>query len=433
MIVSRELQERLFEVAFVGLHQGRVEVPLRQGTRRPVGLRGRDGGSEHVAVDARGDPGVGEREPTRLEVGDADDDARCSPRREHLVDRPGGDELAASHDRDAIRDLLDLRQDVARDEYRAALCPEAPQEASHLDDPGGIEAVGRLVVVVLVGALLATAVGLVIAAFDSTPPTDAQIAAARVQAREEFANCLVADYEGVQFEGTLEEFCREFFGDPSDYMPSHLKLADLPEVLEGISSITSILALVVGASVVAVSWQTGTISTIFTWEPRRLRWFAARILVIAAGVFVMTLVIVAFVSAGLALAAMLRGSTVGIDGGWRSDVLTTSLRVSVAAAAAALIGGGVAAAGRHTSAALGVVFVWTAVIEGLIRGFRPLWSPWLLGDNLVSFLSWRVTDYQVSTFESYIVTPGRASFVILGYVALTLALGFTFIRIRDVQ
>ena len=291
----------------------------------------------------------------------------------------------------------------------------------------------RLVVVLLVGALLATTIGLVIASFDSTPPTDAQIAAAKVQARAEVANCLVSDYEGVQFEGTLGEFCREFFGDPSDYMPSHLKLADLPEVLEGISSITSILALVVGASVVAVSWQTGTISTIFTWEPRRLRWFAARILVIAAGVFVMTLVIVAFVSAGLAIAAMLRGSTVGIDGGWRSDVLTTSLRVSGAAAAAALIGGGVAAVGRHTSAALGVVFVWTAVIEGLIRGFRPLWSPWLLGDNLVSFLSWERMEVQFSSFESYTVTPGRAMIVILGYTAVTLALGFTFIRIRDVQ
>ena len=291
----------------------------------------------------------------------------------------------------------------------------------------------RLVVVILVGALLATAVGLVIAAFDSTPPTDAQIAAARVQARAEVESCLTADYEGVQFEGTLEEFCREYFGDPSDYMPSHLKLADLPEVLEGVSSITSILALVVGASVVAVSWQTGTISTIFTWEPRRLRWFAARIIVIAAGVVVMTLVILAFVSAGLAVASMLRGSTVGIDGGWRSDVVTTSLRVSAAAAAAALIGAGVAAVGRHTSAALGVVFVWTAVIEGLIRGFRPLWSPWLLGDNLVSFLGWERMEVQVSQFEFYTVTPGRASFVILGYVALTLALGFTFIRIRDVQ
>ncbi|HEX4942149.1 MAG TPA: hypothetical protein VFW51_06420, partial [Actinomycetota bacterium] len=223
------------------------------------------------------------------------------------------------------------------------------------------------------------------------------------------------------------------FGDPAQYMGSHLKLADLPGVMEGISSITSIMGLVVGASVVAVSWQTGTISTILTWEPRRFRWFAARILVIAAGVLVMTLAIVAFLSAGLALAAATRGSTVGTDGAWRSDVLSTALRVGAAASISSVIGAAVAAVGRHTAAALGVVFVWTAVIEGLIRGFRPLWSPWLLGDNLVSFLSWSATDYQVSTFETFTVTPGRAVFVILGYTAITLLLGCTFIRVRDVQ
>lgn len=291
----------------------------------------------------------------------------------------------------------------------------------------------RLVVVMLVGAFLATTVGLVIAAFDSTPPTEAQIAAARVRAREEVAACLVADYEGVRFEGTLEEFCREYFADPTEYLPSHLALVDLPDVLEGVSSVTSILALVIGASVVAVSWQTGTIGTILTWESRRLRWFAARSLVIAGGVFVMTVAIVAFLSVGLAVAATLRGSTLGVGSAWWSDVSATSLRVALAATISAVIGGAVAAVGRHTAAALGVVFVWTAVIEGLIRGFRPLWSPWLLGDNLVAFLGWQRMEVQVSISESYVVTPGRALFVILGYAVLTLALGFTFVRIRDVQ
>lgn len=291
----------------------------------------------------------------------------------------------------------------------------------------------RLVVVLLVGTFLATTVGLVIAAFDSTPPTDAQIAAAEVRAREEFAACLVAEYEGVRFGETLEEFCRENLGDPGQYLPPHLALVDLPGVLEGISSITSILALVVGASAVAVSWQTGTISTILTWEPRRLRWFAARVLVVAAGVAVMTLAIVAFLSAGLAAAAALRGTTFGTDGAWWSDVLTTSLRVAAAATFSALIGAAVAAVGRHTAAALGVVFVWTAVIEGLIRGLRPRWAPWLLGDNLVSFLSWERMEMQFAPFASYTITPGRALFVIAGYTAVTLALGFTFIRVRDVQ
>jgi ABC-2 type transport system permease protein len=291
----------------------------------------------------------------------------------------------------------------------------------------------RLVVVLLGASLIGTGVGVVIAAFQSTPPAAEAVATASAQAREEVAACLVQDWEGVEIQGSLEQFCEDNFGDPAQYMGSHLKLADLPGILEGISSITSILGLVVGASVVAVSWQTGTISTILTWEPRRLRWFAARVLVIAAGVLLMTLAIVAFLSAGLALAAMTRGSTVGTDGAWWSDVLLTSLRIGVAAMISAVIGAAVAAVGRHTAAALGVVFVWTAVIEGLIRGFRPLWSPWLLGDNLVSFLSWSTTDSQVSTFETFTVTPGRAVFVILGYTAITLVLGFTFIRIRDVQ
>ena len=291
----------------------------------------------------------------------------------------------------------------------------------------------RLVVVLLVGALVATGIGLVLAAIDSTPPTDAQIAAAEARAREEFASCLVADYEGVQFEGTLEEFCRTYPGDPTQYMPSHLALVDLPGIVEGVSSITSILALVVGASVVAASWQTGTISTILTWEPRRVRWFAARIVVIAAGVFAMTTLILVFLSVGVALAAMLRGSTVGVDGSWWSDVLTTSLRVSVAATLSATIGGAVAAVGKHTAAALGVVFVWTAVLEGVIRAFRPEWIPWLLGDNLVSFLSWQTTEYQVSITETFTITPGKAFIVILGYTAVVSTLGFTFVRIRDVQ
>jgi ABC-2 type transport system permease protein len=291
----------------------------------------------------------------------------------------------------------------------------------------------RLVVVLLVGALLATAVGLVIAAFQSTPPSPEALASARARAREEVASCLVSDWEGVPIEGSLEEFCRNNFGDPAQYTRSHLKLADLPDILEGVSSITSILGLIIGASVVAASWQSGTISTILTWEPRRLRWFAARILVIATGVLVIAMVVVAFLSAGLAVAATARGSTVGVDAGWWSDTLLTSLRVAAAAAVSAVIGGAVAAVGRHTAAALGVVFVWTAVIEGLIRGFRPLWSPWLLGDNLVSFLSWRTTDYQVSTLEFYTIAPGRAIFVILGYSVVVLALGFTFVRIRDVQ
>ena len=289
----------------------------------------------------------------------------------------------------------------------------------------------RLVVVLLGGALGGSAVGAVIAAWQSTPPTEQVLAAARAQAEEEFRLCMNADFGSEGFEGSVEDFCRENAGNPTNYMPSHLALAELPPILEGISPLTSILGLVVGASVVAASWQTGTISTIFTWEPRRLRWFGARMAVIGSGVFAITVMIVAFLSAALAVAAALRGSTELADGWWR-DVTTTSLRIAVIAAVAALIGGAVAAVGRHTSAALGVVFVYAAVLEGLLRAFRPLWSPWLLGDNIVSFVAWQTTEFGVVS-GSYILSPGRAAFVIAGYTMVALALGATFVRIRDVH
>jgi ABC-2 type transport system permease protein len=288
----------------------------------------------------------------------------------------------------------------------------------------------RLVVVVLAGAFVGTGVGLVIAAWQSTPPSEDVRAAAQAEADQQFRSCM-NDFRDEDVDGSLEEFCRENAGDPTSYMPSHLALAELPQILEGISSITSILGLIIGASLVAVSWQTGTISTIFTWEPRRLRWFGARIAVVGSGVFAITFIILAFLSAALAVAAALRGSTEITDGWWR-DVTTTSLRIAVIAAVAAVIGGAVAAVGRHTSAALGVVFVYTAVVEGLLRAFRPLWSPWLLGDNIVSFVSWQTTEFGVES-GSYVLSPGRAVFVILAYTAIVLAFGFTFVRIRDVQ
>jgi hypothetical protein len=76
--------------------------------------------------------------------------------------------------------------------------------------------------------------------------------------------------------------------------------------------------------------------------------------------------------------------------------------------------------------------VYTAVLEGLIRAFRPTWTPWLLGDNLVSFTAWQTSEYQYPA-GSFVISPGRALLVILGYAAITLALGFTFVRVRDVQ
>ena len=289
----------------------------------------------------------------------------------------------------------------------------------------------RLVLVVFLVALVVAAIAAVIAGIQSTPPGAAALAKAHAQAEQEYQNCLSGPWTEEELQGlSLEEFCRENFGNPAFYAPSHLALVDLPGFLEGAASMTSIIGLVLGASAMAVSWQTGTINTILTWEPRRVRWYAARIAVAVWGAFVVVLGILVFLSLSLAAAAWLRGSTAGLDSAWWWDVTATLLRISVVAAIAAAIGGGLAAVGRHTSAALGVVFVWTAVLEGLIRGLRPQWTPWLLGDNIVQFLSWQAGS---TVSSSIVLTPVRATFVILGYTAVAFLLGLAVVRARDVQ
>ncbi len=51
---------------------------------------------------------------------------------------------AVDHD-DAVRDLCDLGQQVARHEHRPATCRELPQEDTEPCDPGGVQAVRRFV------------------------------------------------------------------------------------------------------------------------------------------------------------------------------------------------------------------------------------------------------------------------------------------------
>ncbi len=42
---------------------------------------------------------------------------------------------------------------------------------------------------------------------------------------------------------------------------------------------------------------------------------------------------------------------------------------------------------RNTALALGISFAWLAVVENMIRGLRPKWEPWLIGNNAASFVA----------------------------------------------
>ena len=103
---------------------------------------------------------------------------------------------------------------------------------------------------------------------------------------------------------SVQDYCSANIGVSEFISGDPVTLGELGEYVKAAGFIVIVIGLVIGASMVGASWQTGTITTILTWEPRRIRWLLARLVVTAVGVFVVTMVLLAVLAAALALAAV---------------------------------------------------------------------------------------------------------------------------------
>ncbi|MEX1007055.1 MAG: hypothetical protein WD271_04330 [Acidimicrobiia bacterium] len=201
---------------------------------------------------------------------------------------------------------------------------------------------------------------------------------------------------------------------------------------DGVLSVSAFLllmgGLIGGASVVGAEWRAGTISTVLTWEPRRLRLHAARVgsAGLLAAVIALALQVVfllAFLPSVLA-----HGTTVGADGEWALSLAGALARVSLLTATAAVLGCAIATLGRNTAAAIVVAWGWLAIGEGLVRGLLPEYSQWLVGENATVVLTWAGLDSRDATSFS----PVTAGAVLAVYTVSFAVLSAALFQRRDV-
>jgi ABC-type transport system involved in multi-copper enzyme maturation permease subunit len=180
--------------------------------------------------------------------------------------------------------------------------------------------------------------------------------------------------------GREAESCNQHIGSPIQDRRFHYE--KLPGILEGMSWFAILLGWLLGASLVDAEWHARTMATLLTWEPRRVRVLVVKL--VAAGALAFTLAVGLQLLLGVALlpAGLLRGTTEGIDWSWMRSLFGVGVRVAAVSIVGALIGCSIAAISRTTAAALGIAFGYFAIVENAIRGLRPHWTPWLLGDNL---------------------------------------------------
>jgi ABC-type transport system involved in multi-copper enzyme maturation permease subunit len=286
----------------------------------------------------------------------------------------------------------------------------------------------RLVRVTSGLAVLAILVGSTIAFLVSRDLAQAALGQAQAARQAQVQRCIAGQLQGVPAEIPPQErpqFCEQQFIPAVKDHRFHYET--LPNILVAMSLFAVSLGWLLGASLVGADWHAGTIATLLTWEPRRIRVLLAKLAAAGALAFTLAVVLQLLLGAALLPAGLLRGTTEGIDAGWLRSLGGVGLRVAAVSVLGAIMGLSLAAIGRNTAAALGIAFGYLAIIEGAIRGLRPRWQHWLLGDNLMVVITNQPQNFPLVNRS----TVGAAT-LLACYTLALVAVAVASFRRRDI-
>lgn len=185
-------------------------------------------------------------------------------------------------------------------------------------------------------------------------------------------------------------------------------------------------AVIGGASMIGAEWEHDTIQTSLTWEPRRIRLLGAKLGAAAGLAFPIALALIALFTLSFGVTVWTKGSTALADAAWLRTYLGAALRLSALAAGAAAFGGALAMIGRRTVFAVGGMFLYMSVLEGILRGLRPRWQPWLLGENLATVVTGGIVDSPADR------TTIESTLTLLAYLAALATIAAVVFHRRDI-
>jgi ABC-2 type transport system permease protein len=287
----------------------------------------------------------------------------------------------------------------------------------------------RLLKVLAALVMVGMVVGAAITFVQSSRDIGALQRQADIERRRSIDSCVRGEFDpGGQNRNSANKRkrCERFIGE-FELPDPRWQYVDLQPVLLGTSPLLFILCLLLGASFIGAEWQKGTITTALTWEPRRVRLLAAKFVAVALVGVAFVVLMYLVLAAVMAVVAVVAGGTEGVNGTWARETVGLAMRVAAVGGLTAVVGSAIATVGRNTTAALGVSFVYFAVLEGLIRGLRPKWQPWLLGDNAAQFISGEAVGPAMAD-----KTTMDVALTLLLYAAVFVTVATIFFKNRDV-
>jgi len=176
--------------------------------------------------------------------------------------------------------------------------------------------------------------------------------------------------------------------DPEDFLDKQpfVLVEELPNGSLGIAAATSALAFLVGATWIGAEWSTRSIVALLFWQPRRGAVVGAKLAVLAGALALLGVVSQALWWGTAAVMAATLGRTGQVPDGFYGDLLAQQGRAVLLVVLMGLLGFALSNLVRSTGVALGVGFVYFAIVENAVRQIRPAWQEWLLVDNAVALV-----------------------------------------------
>jgi len=206
-------------------------------------------------------------------------------------------------------------------------------------------------------------------------------------------------------------------GDGPDLIDGFAGGVEATSFFELISFLLPLMAFVIGASSIGADLKTGMVEQILTWEPRRVRFLAARCVANIVGGFLAAVAVAIVFTAliyGLHAAA---GTTDGATGEFWGNVAVAVVRIGVAGGIFAVFGVGVALLVNSSVGAIVGFAIYFFIIEGLIGAFLPKVAVYLPVTNTSAFASGSdVQRAEGDIFSGDFVTVSSHGYVTAGLI-----------------
>jgi ABC-2 type transport system permease protein len=299
----------------------------------------------------------------------------------------------------------------------------------------------RVIRLLLVGIVAGVVIGVGIATWNSDRGSG------QTQYEDQMASCLRGEFVSEdnlpRRYATLEEYCTDTVRIEF-YDSNEIKWASVIDILEGMASMVILVGALVGATLGGADWTAGTMGTLLTWEPRRVRVLLVRAAIAAAAAFAVALFAQAFFAAVFRMGVAVAGTAVGSRAGLIGDAIELALRTAAVAALVAMVAHAIATFGRSTVAAVGVLFGYLVLVEGFLSNLWTDLQPRLLVRAAIVVVSQEpllkpdATPVFGANGQIIAVTPSvwlsvRGAWVVVAlWAAIALGIALFAFRTRDV-